>query len=146
MGTAETAVRRAPHQVGLADRALEGAGRLVGSVNADDDAFDGREFLARGVARHHDDRALGVRGQRRGDGTEETIRKATASTRADDDHVNFGGEVDEDTGGIARLRGSGHVRGAAFACHRLRFFDDLLGARFEGFVVEDGVSAVEGGG
>ena len=98
------------------------------------------------MARDHDDRALGVRGQGRGDRAQEAIGEAAAASRADDDHVNFGGEVDEDTGGIARLRGSGHVRGAAFACHRLGFFDDLLGARFEGFVVEDGVSAVEGGG
>ena len=98
------------------------------------------------MARHHDDRALGVRGQRRGDGTEETIRKATASARADDDHVDLGGEVYEDARRVARLGRTGHVRGAALTGQRLGFLDDLFGTGLEGLVVENGIPAVEGGG
>ena len=98
------------------------------------------------MARNHDDGALGVRGQGRGDGAKETIGEASPTARTDDDHVDLGGEVDEDARRVARLGRAGHVRGAALTGQRLGFLDDLFGTGLEGLVVENGVPAVEGGG
>ena len=72
--------------------------------------------------------------------------EASPPARTDDDHVDLGGEVDEDARRVARLRRTGHVRGAALTGQRLGFLDDLFGAGLEGLVVENGVPAVEGGG
>ena len=133
-------------QARLTDRALEGARRLLGAVHADDDALDGRELLARGVARDDDNGTLRVRGEGRGDGTEQAISESTATAGTDDDHVDLGGEVDEHARRVSRFGRAGHMRGAALARHGLRFLDDLLSPGFQGLVVKHGVTAIQGGG
>ena len=132
-------------QASLGDRTLERARGLIGAVHADDDALDRRELLARGVAGNHDNRALRVRGQSRRDRTEETISEAAAPARSDDDHVDLCGEVNEYPRRVPGFGRAGHVRGAALASQGLGFLDDLFGARLQGLVIKDGVSAIEGG-
>ena len=65
--------------------------------------------------------------------------------RSDDDHVDLCGEVNEYPRRIPGFGRAGHVRGAALASQGLGFLDDLFGARLQGLVIKDGVSAIEGG-
>ena len=86
---------------------LEGPASRGGAIDPDDDAPHRRVVGALVVPRNDDGRAVAVRRQGGGDGSQEPVGEATASSGADDGQCRFLGEVDENPGGVPGLQGGG---------------------------------------